>query len=55
MALVKADLEGISIFSMSKESVVISDAYSIFARSLKRDIHDDQNPCTKCLQNILLT
>ncbi len=35
MALVKADLEGISIFSMSKESVVISDAYSIFARSLE--------------------
>lgn len=35
MALVKADSEGISIFSMSKESVVISDAYSIFARSLE--------------------
>lgn len=35
MALVKADSEGISVFSMSKESVVISDAYSIFARSLE--------------------
>jgi len=35
MALVKADSEGISIFSMSEESVVISDAYSIFARSFE--------------------
>jgi CO dehydrogenase maturation factor len=35
MALVKADSEGISIFSMSKESLVISDAYSIFARNLE--------------------
>jgi len=35
MMLVKADAEGMSIFSVPKESSVISDAYSIFAKSLK--------------------
>jgi len=34
-ALVKADSDGISIFSMPRESFVISDAYSIFAKTLK--------------------
>jgi CO dehydrogenase nickel-insertion accessory protein CooC1 len=35
IALIKADGEGESIFSMHKESSVISDAYSIFAKTLK--------------------
>jgi CO dehydrogenase maturation factor len=36
LALIKADGEGESIFSMPKESPVICDAYSIFAKTLKR-------------------
>jgi len=35
IALIKADGEGKSIFSMPKESSVISDAYSIFTKTLK--------------------
>jgi CO dehydrogenase maturation factor len=35
IALIKADGEGESIFSMLKESSVISDAYSIFTKTLK--------------------
>jgi len=36
MMLVEADAEGISIFSLPRESSVISDAYSIFVRTVNK-------------------
>ena len=34
--LAKADAEGMNIFSISKDSAVISDAYSIFDKTLSK-------------------